>query len=88
MHMQAQRGDRGIAATSQPGARRGWMVSIMLRLLFPQERSSTHCISIKLVQQHKNWKGEQYHNQYFADIHGIQNGATGILMAVASQICP
>jgi hypothetical protein len=41
---QAQRVDTGIALPfCDLGARRGWVVSIMPWLLYPQERPGTHC---------------------------------------------
>jgi hypothetical protein len=41
---QAQREGGGIAPTHlQPGTRRRWVVSTMLRPLYPLERPSTHC---------------------------------------------
>jgi hypothetical protein len=42
--MKAQRGSRGIALLINLSARWGWVVNAMPQLLYPWERSSTHCI--------------------------------------------
>jgi hypothetical protein len=44
MPMQAQRGGGGLVSNhSQPGIRRGWVVSTTLRPLYPRRNTRYHC---------------------------------------------